>query len=664
MTLPNLTPDEIAKVEALNKRTADLKAKGEYEATRLYIDSPEQPIMAVLKSMATTKQYPIDSFYRADLTAQALDALDLSDDAEGVRANLAKHIDRLNAIYDQVKDDSLGVTIRIGLPDKAVKDLADQYVKATSIRTTDDKATSIQGYEITDIQGLRKAIQKAKPLTLESPSYNLGIKKLPDFYAAVDTLAKDLKIDGRKDNNLAYVILAVLDQIRRQPDTPLEATNQLDLFSNMAMGVDTAEISGRHQFFNPMYRGYMDLGEAGLYEAVAKASKQGTTLTIPYKTTTMAGQVYRVTLDTRANMGGHTIPVIENQGDATRYLARLIKAQGIVYLWAMNSRSMTLYNVKMTDLLRLAGYTGRIKDTDYIDVTKGMAGLYATRIDKTGNEYTDPKTGRRIKLGKHELYGETIHPIGSLSVVWHTGYAKDAKGKRIQTGTDPKGKPIYKTEPKYIKKIVRLTIADGMINPTSRRATLLSKKLLQLDTLNERQYIQVGSLISETFSQYQDKTVQGEPIRLRLKTLLEWRGLADGDSLRRVTQTKQRLAQALDKLTSIGHIARWTVDGARYEALGLSKGDLERLILIYPTKAIQQALKGGIGGDDTELRKLLKGLVKDQGVTDVAKQYAASPEVIANIVNDKDTVDSLPLTAYNDLKALSYDKKSLKSSTK
>lgn len=406
----------------------------------------------------------------------------------------------------------------------------------------------------------------------------------------------------------------------------------------MVIGLDTADITGRHQFFSPMFRGFMSLGEQGLFTAVERANRGSKTVTIPYETKG-SNSVYRTKMQTEIELSGHSRQVIRTAPEAERFMARLIKAQGIMYLWAMQTHSMTIYNAKVTDMLRLAGYEGRIKQEHYIDVTEGIAGLFAITLTKTADHYTDPKTGRKIPVGKNELYGEVIRPIGDLQALWHT---------------NKEGNPLY------IKKVIRLKIADGMLNPNQRRATLISKALLKLNTLQERQYIQLGSFISDHFSQYQDRTVEGKPIRLTLQTLLEWRGLADPDNLQRVSRTKQHLQQALDKLIEIGHIAKWEIEGARYDKLGLSPDDRSRIVLIYPAQAIVEALRPVIAEPDEKLKKVLKEQVREQGATKVAEQYETTADAINGIINNRETVDSLPKKAYDDLKLKAYDKQNNK----
>lgn len=413
------------------------------------------------------------------------------------------------------------------------------------------------------------------------------------------------------------------------------APTQTELFSNMVIGLDTTEITGRHQFFSPMFRGFMSLGEQGLYEAIQQADRRNkTAIAIPYETKG-SNSVYSTKMLTEIELSGNSRRVISTAPEAERFMARLIKAQGILYLYAMHTHSMSIYNTKVSDMLKLAGYEGRIKPEHYIDITEGIAGLFAITLTKTADHYTNPKTGKKVYVGKNEMYGEVIRPIGDLQALWHT---------------DKNGRPLY------IKKIIRLKIAEGMLNPNQRRATLISKALLRLNTLQERQYIQLGSFISEHFSQYQDQTIEGKPIRLALQTLLEWRGLADPDSLARVSRTKQSLQQALDKLVDIGHIAKWEVDGARYDRLGLNPDDRSRTVLIYPTKTIIEALRPKLTDPDDRLKKILKKQVKESGASKIAERYETTNEVIQSIVNNRETVDSLPLKAYNDLKAQAYDK--------
>jgi len=412
---------------------------------------------------------------------------------------------------------------------------------------------------------------------------------------------------------------------------------QITLFNNIAMGVDTAEITARHQFFNPMFRGIATLGEAGLYEAIQKARSNPNAdgISIPYETTGI-NKVYRAKLGTSVDIGGVEQSLINDPAQAQRFNARLIKSLGILYLWAMHTNSLKIYNTKVTDLIRLTGHKGRIKPEHYIDITEGIKGLFGIAITKTDKQYTDPKTGKIIHLGKNEMYGEAIRPVGEVRAVWH--YSKDGR-------------------PAYIKKIVKLVLAEGMLDPTARRATILSKALLRLNTLQERQYIQLGSFISDIMSQYAPQTIKGLPIKVKLQTLLVWRGLASPENLRDVGRSKEAIKNALDKLVDIEHIAKWQVRAGDWGKLSLSGKDLDTVVLIYPTKTTQRVLKEAIIDDDEALTKILKKEVNADGITIVAKHYKVKDKYITDVINNKDTVNSLPISAYNELKAKAYDQK-------
>lgn len=551
--------------------------------------------------------------------------------------------------------------------------------------------TKQQGYTVPDqkaleqfIKGLLATDHKERKIGTISESElqqgSTSLESYGDRYKAIRTLGEASGINlgeqpeqdkGTITINTAYITLesilhkTLYQMVQITKAKPVELKpverdkdTQLELFSNIKMGVDTAEIIARHQFYNPLYRGYMEMGEQGIYEAVTKAKQNSEyEIAIPYKTTGSTS-VYKASMQLGVSISGVDVTPISDLADAKRLQARLHKAHGMLSLWAMETNSNALYNVKMTDLLRLAGYTGRIKPDDYIDVTQGIIALVAQTITRgSDTHYTDPKTGKAIKLGKNELYGDVIRPVGSLGAVWHTGYAKNAKGKRIQTGKDPEGKPIYKTEPKYIKKIVHARLADGMLNPTQKRATIISKSLLQLNTLQERYYWIMGICISETYSQHDKQTAQGKPIKLTIQTLLEWRGLNDPESLRRVDRTKTQLKDALDRLTEIGHIAKWQLKGgAKYADISLDPSGLQTVVEIYPPEHIQQVLRPAIADPNSKLTNLVKQDVREYGITKVAEMYQTTPEAITAVINNQDTVDSLPSLAYNDLKARQYDK--------
>lgn len=534
---------------------------------------------------------------------------------------------------------------RIKLTEYAILDI-DKLLKAIE----QEKRSDFILYKLEipqDIEQVQQTVDRAvkannPDLLKDLPSPDRYAEKLVEAYGltpyagkAVWTHFDTYLLQGELGGLVA--LTRVTDDIQGNAEIATAPT-QTELFSNMVIGLDTADITGRHQFFSPMFRGFMSLGEQGLFTAVERANRGSKTVTIPYETKG-SNSVYRTKMQTEIELSGHSRQVIRTAPEAERFMARLIKAQGIMYLWAMHTNSLTIYNTKVTDMLRLAGYEGRIKQEHYIDVTEGIAGLFAITLTKTADHYIDPKTAKKVYVGKNEMYGEVIRPIGDLQALWHT-YKK--------------GNPLY------IKKVIRLKIADGMLNPNQRRATLISKALLKLNTLQERQYIQLGSFISDHFSQYQDRTVEGKPIRLTLQTLLEWRGLADPDNLQRVSRTKQHLQQALDKLIEIGHIAKWEIEGARYDKLGLSPDDRSRIVLIYPAQAIVEALRPVIAEPDEKLKKVLKEQVREQGATKVAEQYETTADAINGIINNRETVDSLPKKAYDDLKLKAYDKQNNK----
>ena len=658
----------------------------------------DTPVAQTIDRLGEIKKYKIRDFYRPELIerslaehlkTRSLDTVAPKDYVNYVKQELkreslqdeyAEMITKLQAkpeavakYYESYQDSYLVETLRPALADGIDHaKLLDSKELIELIPLTDGVVTTkksnngkIMGYTVPDQKALESFIKTKLATdsnirqlgTISENETQQGSTNLGDLYdtiKAIETLAEISGISlgeqpdrdkGTININTAYIRLESLLNntlyqmvkiTKAKPynldrDKPVEQTN---LFSNMAIGVDTAEITGRHQFFSPMFRGFMGLGESGLYEAINVANRRNSNVTIPYETKG-SSSVYKTKLQTSVDISGVEKALITDEAKAQRFTARLIKAQGILYLWAMHTNSLTIYNTKITDMLRLTGYEGRIKPEHYIDITEGIAGLFAIAVTKTDDNYTDPKTGKKVYVGKNEMYGEVVRPIGEVRAIWHKG----SDGK-----------------PAYIKQLIRLEIAKGMLNPTARRATLVSKALLRLNTLQERQYLQLGSLISDQFSQFQDNTILGEPIDLKLQTLLEYRGLTDPDSLRRVEQTKTYLKQALDKLVDIGHIARWAVKNGNYEKLTLTGKDLDTVILIYPTASIQETLKGVINDDDKALTTILTQEVRADGLTTTAEHYKTNTESIEAVINNRDTADSLPNNAYNELKTKAYDK--------
>ena len=695
-----IAPKDLHKYEPVTRHLGDKMAGVTFYAER------GQPILKIIDSLAEVKRYKIRDFYKPELIEQALTEVLKSRGLETVATKdlrqaikhksglipkndrYAKMVASLQANTEAVADyfstyldsylvETLKPTLKTEQEGgKSTDELLSGTETKRLIPLTDGVYTSKngsktkqQGYTVPDqkaleqfIKGLLATDHKERKIGTISESElqqgSTSLESYGDRYKAIRTLGEASGINlgeqpeqdkGTITINTAYITLESLlhstlyQMVKITKAKPVELKpverdkdTQLELFSNIKMGVDTAEIIARHQFFNPMYRGLMQMGEQGIYEAVTKARQANRyEIAIPYETTGY-NSVYKASMQLGVNISGVDVSPVKTEADAQRLQARLHKAHNMLSLWAMETNSNTLYNVKMTDLLRLAGYRGRIKPDDYIDVTNGIVALVAQTITRgSDTHYTDPKTGKAIKLGKNELYGEIIRPVGSLGAIWHKG--KDGK-------------------PAYIKKIVYARLAEGMLNPTQKRATVLSKSLLQLNTLQERHYLIMGVIIGELYSQYDKETAEGKPVRLTIQTLLEYRGLADPDSLQRVARTKQALKQALDKLQQIGHVERWAVKGGKdYADITLDPNGLKTVILIYPPEHVKRVLRPAIADPDSKLTNILRREVREQGINEVATKYDTTPEQIEAVVNNKDTVDSLPSQAYNDLKAQQYD---------
>lgn len=698
-----IAPKDLHKYEPVTRHLADKIAGVTFYAER------GQPILKVIDSLAEVKRYKIRDFYKPELVEQALtevlksrgletvtpkdlrkfievkgkgDMIPKGDKYAKMVASLQANTEAVAEYFTSYLDSYLVETLTPTLKtEQEGGKSTDELLNGTEVKKllplTDGvytskkgESTKQQGYTVPDQKALEQFIKgllatdykKRKIGTISEGELQQGSTSLESYGDKLKAIAdlgeaSGINLGEQPDQdkgtitiNTAYITLESLlhstlyqmvkiTKAKPESDQPIkrDGDTQLELFSNIKMGVDTAEIIARHQFFDPMYRGLRQMGEQNIYTEVTKANSNGRyEIAIPYETTGR-NSVYKASMQLGVNISGVEVKPVTDLADAKRLQARLHKAHGMLNLWAMETNSNTLYNVKMTNLLRLAGYEGRIKPDDYIDVTQGIIALVAQTITKSSEtHYTDPKTGKAIRLGKNELYGEMIRPVGSLGAIWHKG--KDGK-------------------PAYIKKITYARLAEGMLNPTQKRATIISKALLQLNTLQERYYLLMGVYIGETYSQHDKHTAQGKPIKLTVQTLLEWRGLNDPESLRRVDRTKGKLKDALDRLTEIGHIAKWQPrGGVKYANISLDPSGLNTVIEVYPPEHIQQVLRPAIADPNSKLTNLLKQDVREYGIGKVAEMYKTKPEAIEAIVNHQDTVDSLPSLAYNDLKARQYDK--------
>jgi len=429
--------------------------------------------------------------------------------------------------------------------------------------------------------------------------------------------------------------------------------DQQSLFSNMLIGVEASEIVARHQFFDNLYKSLYKLGESELWLQSQKAHTKYKDLEIPLSQTG-SSSAYKIKIPATASIGGIDKRLIETPTDAKRFTARIYKAQSLLYLWAVNYNSFTITNTKTTDLLKLAEFEDkRIKKEHYIDLTVGLYGLYGMSIDRTdAKSYTDPTSGTVIKLKNNELYGESIHPVGQIRAVWHIGVIKDeADNPIIDSNTgEPKKGPIY------IKKIVKLVLAEGMLSPTSKRATIADKGIIKLNTLQERHISRVIQHIYMRQGQYQDKTAEGQPIDVSLKTYLkDWRGILDSE-LARTARTIEGIKDTLNKAVELGCIASWKLKDGDYNTLKtLTAGDLKKVILIYPSPSTTGYKIENLNTDKAVI-SVLKNEYKNIGITKMAEKYLTKSDNILDVINGKDTADSLPKNAYNEILAKAYTK--------
>lgn len=152
MALPTPTPDEMAKIEQAKARHAELKAKGEYEATVSY-KPVRAGINAFNKKLTTVTNYRISEFYKASKVGQALASvklemhyykhpaevtqLDTSTatvnqadneliDNEAIKSQLLKHLPAVKHHLESLASDYLAVTEWHKIPadnDKAIEPL-------------------------------------------------------------------------------------------------------------------------------------------------------------------------------------------------------------------------------------------------------------------------------------------------------------------------------------------------------------------------------------------------------------------------------------------------------------------------------------------------------------------------------------------------------------
>lgn len=723
----------------------------------------------VLREKSIINVTPISDFYKPKLVAKALNKLEATGEAKyivgqgeflyinknDIKQKLIKNIDKLQAFYNKQKQRPLAVTTHKIINDGAALKLS-KYFKTTKInpgqwrgKTTktkqDTNGQPITGYVVINKQSLNKVLESLEPtnyrenndvniLTSQEDIKSLysDVISLSNACGIIDDSEAMITIDklvfkpihNEVSNILAEVLGIILDEHLRAKPEPLE------LFSNTVMGLDATKVTARHELFRSLDRGLRKMGSEEIYKLYT--SNKEHTITIPHNSSGIKS-VYQITVSPRVNMGGFIMPTIESETDAKRLAARTIKTQLLIYAWSIHTGSFSINNAKVSDMLKVAGLEGRIKREDYIDITKGLLNLKGTTYSISADRYYNKELNKTMRLGKNESYGNTITPLGSTEVIWHTeetpyyytddeykaldGKLKEALelkdgephyytddkyetlNNELKNNLMPTGKTIvkdnkeqkeyrkkrnvyykilnkvvktvkkkdgkeqkvtsieYERRPVYVKKLIYARVAEGMKDPNQHRATLFSRGLMNLNTHQQGHYILLGSEIANLYEQYQPKTIKGEPITLRIITILDYLGFSTAEHLRKASETKQKMIKALDTLRDkpVNHIGEWGLNprDGKLQDIDLTKNSyLNKTILIYPPTYLINSLKASNNEPDKAMLKILKYENRNRGKTETAKVYGINVSTLEDILAGRAAIAAcLPPNAYQLLKA-------------
>lgn len=714
---------------------SDKQLQDDFTQTRLIIEYLEQ----IDPGARRVSYYDVNSFYDAKKIKPAIKKLLASRRGKPADTNemltaLQAHTKELLEYYKTVtSNERLQLKKEIyKQPDTSkTRELAAKYTRATGQRqvranygslrqlidgSQDDAADykTVTDYEITDAKALADELLKSERLTIviygldildiDTAGANDNTQELLKLRTEADKLADKIGLsDSQHRKDIGYIwniafegLLAnILGQLITE--RPKNQPEPLELFSNTIMGLDAENVTARHELFRSLDQGLRQLSTDKIYELYTSDKQQ--TITIPNQSSGIKS-VYQINIKPVVTMGGYSMPVVSSKADADRLSGRTIKAQLLLYAWTIRTGSYSVNNAKIGDMLKNAGLEARIQKEDYIDILKGLLNLEGAEFSIQADRYYDKQRKRTIRLGKNEVYGKTIKPLGSTEVIWHMAnkvyeytddeYNKlddDTKAKLELKGTvkpnddtkanEPKNKyykivstqklatkkgpdkeqKIYEQEPVYIKKIIYARVAEGMNNPNQRRAILYSKGLMNLNTAQQGHYILLGSEIANLYQQYQADIIKGDPIRLKIVTVLDYLGFSTAEHLRKASETKQKMIKALDTLKDkpVNHIGKWQLRGKlSLDDINIADSqDREQVILIWPPDDLIKNLKADNDKDDSDaaMLKILKAEVTNKGKAATAQFYKIDPETLDDILSNRDAIAAcLPPEAYEQLK--------------
>lgn len=597
MTLPTPTPDEMAKIEQAKARHAELKAKGEYEATVSYKPA-RAGINAFNKKLTTVTNYRISEFYKASKVRQALASvklemhyykhpaevtqLDTSTatvnqadgeliDNEAIKSQLLKHLPAVKHHLESLASDYLAVTEWHKIPadnDRAIKPLK-AYFEA--LPSGGFKLKSGKQKELLDaLAKLPKHTSTSLMLTEQADAELL----LPSGIVAVQKLTEQIGIEPVGE------VMAYLNS------NPATGRHNTVIGGDGTQYKDTADvITTAIHTSHKIALEYLVATLARMREqadSTAKRSRARSNIrdghdALPRPATTTLGELFessRFDTERLIRIYDDDIRTPEKLHEVGGY--KLHATQQLLPLFKASNDYKTLEDLLRANIpqlekvlitvLREAEKTGGLKDGDrWTKIATLAEPMYKEQIAKRG------------KLDKvyREAYTNNLRMLDALQFYRYEKPSKSGGGiyskfkfielKKIETNKAGNVMAVkWALHPEFIK------IAHTLIYVNA-------DKFLEIKSPNAQM---LATYINDTFvmsDAQANRTIKGEPISRQARLLADKAGLSKSN----VTERYRYLTDNLNELEELG-IIKWQASNGGKQVKATDKSSQK--VIIWPSK--------------------------------------------------------------------------------
>jgi hypothetical protein len=296
--------------------------------------------------------------------------------------------------------------------------------------------------------------------------------------------------------------------------------------------------------------------------------------------------------------------------------ARFLQDTYALFARAVRKGSFRL-NDRITDIIKDTGISAGKRPRQSRIKSFSQSILLASRTDLRRNAptWTDDR-GRVNKVKANEVFEQFYRLLDLQGVLWAT----DKMGNKT-----------------YIKRVIG-ELLPTIQNKNQFRGDVLEKGFFKLNAENESNRVFLASYLMGRFSQNQDITIEGNPLKPDRGFLIEQAKYTQTDKTN-PSKASEQLEQALNRLQELNIIGEWNVE---VDSSHKIPTDNKAKIYIYPPENIQKALIAKVKPTNKtpkvstpEYLKRLRAMRKSQTLTELTTWLECSPDAIEKLLSQE-----------------------------